>query len=224
MPIIKGQTKLKAIHKGTTNIVRVYKGTKLLAGYLPSTFQRVEYIESTGTQYIDTNVLVKNATGIAADILFTNQADQIFIGRQSCMQLGSNNGFIYFGWNGINTLSGDRPYAIDVKHNYKLNYKNNRKALLDDLEDPNYVLDFATLETTTQYPITIFCRHETNGNKLYFSSIQLYSLRITDGETVIRDFIPCYRKADSVIGLYDVVNGVFYTNSGTGTFLKGSDI
>ena len=39
-----------------------------------------------------------------------------------------------------------------------------------------------------------------------------------------RHFIPCYRKSDNVIGLYDLVEGTFYTNSGTGTFTKGSDV
>ena len=33
-----------------------------------------------------------------------------------------------------------------------------------------------------------------------------------------------YRKSDKVIGLYDVVNGVFYTNAGSGTFTKGADV
>lgn len=35
--------------------------------------------------------------------------------------------------------------------------------------------------------------------------------------------IPCYRKSDGVIGMYDLVFGVFYQNSGTGEFLKGAD-
>lgn len=26
------------------------------------------------------------------------------------------------------------------------------------------------------------------------------------------------------IGMYDLVNGVFYTNSGSGTFIKGEDV
>lgn len=34
----------------------------------------------------------------------------------------------------------------------------------------------------------------------------------------------CYRKADGVIGMYDVDNDVFYTNNGSGTFGKGADI
>lgn len=43
-------------------------------------------------------------------------------------------------------------------------------------------------------------------------------------DVFVRNFIPCYRKSDNVIGLYDLVNDVFYTNNGTGIFLKGADV
>lgn len=43
------------------------------------------------------------------------------------------------------------------------------------------------------------------------------------GEDVF-NLIPCYRKSDGVIGMYDLVSKVFYTNEGTGTFTKGNDV
>ena len=39
-----------------------------------------------------------------------------------------------------------------------------------------------------------------------------------DSNVLVRDFIPCYRKSDNVAWLYDLVNNIFYTNSGTWTF------
>ena len=48
--------------------------------------------------------------------------------------------------------------------------------------------------------------------------------KIYDNDNLVRDFVPCYRKADDEIGMYDMANGVFYTNAGTGTFLKGPDV
>ena len=52
----------------------------------------------------------------------------------------------------------------------------------------------------------------------------IYECAIWDNNILLKKFIPCYRKSDDVIGMYDVVNGVFYTNAGTGTFTKGNDI
>lgn len=36
--------------------------------------------------------------------------------------------------------------------------------------------------------------------------------------------VPCYRKSDNEIGMYDMFSGNFYTNAGTGKFSKGNDI
>lgn len=44
---------------------------------------------------------------------------------------------------------------------------------------------------------------------------------IYDQDTQIRKFVPAMRKLDSVVGMYDEINDVFYTNAGTGTFSYG---
>ena len=36
--------------------------------------------------------------------------------------------------------------------------------------------------------------------------------------------VPCYRKADGAIGIYDIVTGTFNTNQGSGSFTKGADV
>lgn len=37
-------------------------------------------------------------------------------------------------------------------------------------------------------------------------------------------YVPCYRKADNVVGFYDAVNSAFYTNDGSGSFTAGPDV
>lgn len=46
--------------------------------------------------------------------------------------------------------------------------------------------------------------------------INIYSLKIEDGDTVIRDFVPHYK--DGEFGLYDLVERKFYSNAGEGKF------
>ena len=45
--------------------------------------------------------------------------------------------------------------------------------------------------------------------------------QISEGTNLVRNLIPCYRNSDNVVGLYDIVNNVFYTNDGTGDFIAG---
>ena len=51
----------------------------------------------------------------------------------------------------------------------------------------------------------------------------MYSFRIYDGATLVRDFIPC-KNTGGIIGLWDNVNSQFYTNAGTGAFIAGPEI
>ena len=53
---------------------------------------------------------------------------------------------------------------------------------------------------------------------------RLYSCTICENSNYCRNFIPCYRKSDNKLGLYDLVEGKFYTNQGTGDFERGKDI
>ena len=59
------------------------------------------------------------------------------------------------------------------------------------------------------------------GSSSWFpASVKIFSLT-SDG---IIDLVPCYRKSDGEIGMYDLVSNTFFTNQGTGTFLKGADV
>ena len=38
------------------------------------------------------------------------------------------------------------------------------------------------------------------------------------------NLIPAQRDSDGVLGMYDTVNNVFYTNDGNGSFVAGPDV
>lgn len=69
----------------------------------------------------------------------------------------------------------------------------------------------------------MLCCNNNNGNRTSPFSGKIKEVKITNGTNVIRNFIPCYRKSDNEVGLYDLVNDVFYTNQGTGSFTYGVD-
>ena len=90
------------------------------------------------------------------------------------------------------------------------------------------ILDWVSVQSDTascsqpwSYAMTIFSRWGSSN----YALIKLYSMQIYDvNDDIIRDFVPCYRIADSVIWLYDLVNNVFYTNVGGWTFTKWPDV
>ena len=79
-------------------------------------------------------------------------------------------------------------------------------------------------EWTGTYTIPLFCGLDGGTDYVRYSKIKLYSCKIYNSYNIlVRNFIPCYRKSDNVIGLYDTYTQTFYVNNGTGTFIKGNN-
>lgn len=52
----------------------------------------------------------------------------------------------------------------------------------------------------------------------------VYAVQAKIGSTQYLDLVPCYRKADNAVGLYNLVNGQFLTNAGSGTMTVGPNV
>lgn len=74
----------------------------------------------------------------------------------------------------------------------------------------------------TNSSMILFAAYNQDLTQIYrFSKMKLYNFKLYDSTTVVRDYIPCYRKGDGEIGLYELIEGRFLTNQGTGIFNKG---
>ena len=191
---------------------------------LPPEYQQVEYIESTGTQYINTGYNPTKTLKIETDISIGNSNKTIFgayNNNSERLQLYVQNSTYYpvvriFG--STSQVSISSGFTLNSKHNIVL-----------DLVNLELSLDGRTGKVTDEgctninYPIYVLAGN-SSGTANTLISAKLYSFRMWDDNVLVRDFVPCYRKSDNVAGLYDVVNNKFYTNSGTGNFDVGADI
>jgi hypothetical protein len=76
------------------------------------------------------------------------------------------------------------------------------------------------------YTIAISRRGTTKSWDVFYWRWNYYYFNIYNRNTSTyeRQMIPCYRKSDNVIWMYDIVNWVFYTNNGSWTFTKWNDV
>jgi hypothetical protein len=79
----------------------------------------------------------------------------------------------------------------------------------------------ATLTENPSSHLCIFGRGN-NGNYERFAHCKVYEYWLYEGDTLVQHMLPAKRNSDSVLGMYDVVNDVFYQNAGTGTFVGGA--
>ena len=190
---------------------------------IPNEYQEVEYIESSGTQYIDTGVLVNNSIRTTFDFQYNslNSGYNRIFGTTSVSGSqygvrGSTSTGGYFHGETI-SLNMDTDVLLETNKRYSLDFNYNNKFYINNVDCGTCSTSYVGSGTQN---ISLFRQTQNNTG----SSIKLYSCKLYDNNVLIRNFIPCYRKSDNVIGLYDKVNNVFYTNSGTGTFSKGSDV
>jgi len=209
---------------GNKPINRIYKGTNLVfkKSILPVEYVQLEYIESTGLEYIELDYIANqdtNANG-TYQILDTSTACMLFGGREK----SSSAKFYGLNWGGgvpykyYNSYYSGQLTSLLVdteKHTF------NKKAGLLKIDNVN-ISEITVPQTTwsTVYNIVLFgCK--TAGEIGFLSKARIYNLQFLNGEEVIYDFVPCYRKSDGETGLYDLINDTFYTNDGNGEFIRG---
>lgn len=197
---------------------------------LPSAYQEVEYIESTGTQYIDTGVPSNEIYEINGDIEYTTIAGQYF-GTYDFD--GSKNTAFACGIraNGNSALNLVNQSNLTELSSATTNRFRFTVSVL--LGKYLYEKDMATF--TAAYPTStanfyLFARFNANTtppaiDSSFMCSMKVYRMAFKDRDNLIsHDFVPCYRIADNEIGMYDLVSKTFFTNDGTGTFIKGADV
>lgn len=182
---------------------------------LPSGYTQVEYIQSSGTQYIDTGFKPNQDTRV------------VMYGYNE----SSNSAWIYGAWNSANSgafayLSVNRYYMYGSQQ-INANSISTGEFTLDHKKN-SFTLNGTTIsgdsETfTCNYSLYLFALNVGGSVSSGKLTGKLYSCEIYDNGTLVRDYVPC-KNPDGIIGLYDLVNDTFYVNAGTATFSAGETV
>lgn len=196
---------------------------------LPREYQEVEYIQSTWTQYIDTWYIRQNNTGAVKfkymSTAFWNSYHQYRLwwaysnpNRAFILYVNTNPMYVWVSSQddtqtsialSVNTIYEmeqviETPWTLKLKVNWS-----------------ETTINYWSWTLTWSYTYYLFANHEwANWPWNTYWHDRLYYFKMYDWNELVHDFIPCYRKSDWVIWMYDIVNDVFYTNSWSWTFTK----
>lgn len=176
----------------------------------PYTFKSYLGVGNTAGAYINTGLNIATTQEFEVKFQLTNtQADNVvYFG---CWQSYKDT-MIYYYSGGFGCGVGG---TITPRHNFDTDihvYKAMQDAIyLDDVQDGNA----NWTNVPTNVPYYLFKDPDHSGS----INIRIYYAKIWDDGILVRNFIPAVRNDDGVIGMYDQVNDVFYTNDGTGSFI-----
>jgi len=222
MPLELGSTNISDLYFGSLPIEKVYKGTEIVyQKLLPRGYTLCEYLESTGTQYM--NLGFKPSTGISAKAKLTAPALGVVTACALGSMTSSSNRFdlLTFGRN------VDQVFGLGyVQYNYLQPYTPKQTyELYAGLENGNQWLDVDGVRMYTgtvsgnissNYNMLLFARYQYgNLNSIYTGKI--WYVQIYQNGVLYMNLIPCldanYRPC-----MYDTVSKQPFYNQGTGEF------
>lgn len=186
----------------------------------------VEYLESTGTQYIDTGVVQNSTVSVSVDCLPTNGV--ISSGRfYSGPLFGNVSDYAYafcFTTGVVNDFFVcNSTVKIDSNKTERqlLTMTNSLGTRTINGNTQSWQLSGTTI--TGQSSMFIFARR-TAGTP-FCGTWRIFRAKISEAGVLVRDFIPVrVGSGSSAVGyLYDRVSGNLFGNAGTGAFIVGPD-
>lgn len=178
---------------------------------LPSGYTKLEYIESTGTQYISTGITPTENTKVVIEFNSSSSSGVVF-GQDSGYKV---NAFMFAMTVVVfDSTKKDISISANTKHTVQVA----PKAFKVDNGSSQYI--YAN-KVNAAYPMFLF----GNNRKGKFSegvAMKLYSFKVYENDVLIADYIPC--KQGNAVGLYDDVAGAMNLPLGTGDFTAGPSI
>ena len=209
----------------------------LLEPQIPAAATRVEYIEATGTQWIDTGVNLHSNDTVVAEYAFPDpiarRNNYLFGVYKQGMTAGyfySNSGSYPLRFQKANGTSGATTTEAGVnatpcaKQTVTMKIGSGvSSSILSASGETLYsgVLG-GTIRQDATAPLALFTANISGSpSSSYTSAAKLYSFRIYDKDDALRlDFVPC--TVNGTPAMYDRVSGNYLYNGGTGSFTTGA--
>lgn len=214
------------------------------ASRLPDGYTEVEYIQSSGNAGINTglfgNTLAKTRWVFDAEpldsinkfLLLGCSYSKSSGGEFNYFELSGSSSyyFAHFGTkiqNITNLLSLNRM-TIEFDATSYNTAGTTSTQIIGSVDGNSFEFTASANSNIKNLPVAfIFAANRRTGSvaKIYYAGQgKLYSCKVYNAASaVLRDFVPCINPSGTV-GLYDLLEGKFYANKGTGAFTAGPDV
>lgn len=221
-----------------TAAVTATKGSKTMTGKwmqklnpayhnLPDGYTELEYIQCTGSQYIDVGVKpdFANLVRVKSKFLIANTTIRncvcgTFSSGETIslnLEFANDGSFRIYQNSSLNTTA---TANITANVPFEIEYNYDSSAVGVDVNGSRILSASLSTSQKTTNSLHIF----RDGRSDVFTGTQrCYEFEYQNGAEQIH-LIPCKRNSDNAIGMYDILSNTFFGNAGSGTFSAGEEI
>jgi len=205
------------------NVGKIYID-KIAENPLPPAYRAVEYLQSTGTQYIDTGLKFNGNYSYEVDCELDNEDGNQMFGMKywydhAVTVWGGKYDLCDSSSSIVETTisAGERcVFTIDRPS------KNITAVSGSTVFSHTFTGDFSP--DSSVYPVILFaCWTSWSGSLSDYGKGKIYGFRYYIDDELVMELVPCIRRSDSKPGMYDLVSGSFLTNMGTGEFITSEE-
>ena len=203
-----------------------HKASFMIGENIPLPYDaEIEYLQSNGTQFIDTEYVYVDNYTFEIDFLGMTSNTTVFGARNSTKRTSV---LYYSKTNGMTInmaayTGSTTPFKlgnITSRAKVKMSvFQNNGTVWVNDTKVyDNISFSGEYISSVSQ---AVFATKYGDNDYRDITSSKVYGLKIWQGENLVRNFIPV--RVDTVGYLYDIVSRELFDNQGTGSFLLGPD-
>lgn len=217
------------------------QGSSIQTSFFLSKYQRVEYIWRNGNNYIDTLRVPKQTTPFEVRIWLKISSSWVRYWVLSNYSTNAQIWEISFEINAWWVSNNSARFYVqnssywatqDIFSSWTVNTSSFSDVIFTNVWSwssrisVNWTVTSWTISYTwtyQNYSAFLFIDRALRWSTFSYNSYISYC-KIYDNWTLVRDFVPAYRKSDNVIWLVEKVSKTFFTNKGSWTFSKWSNV
>ena len=182
--------------------------------------RKLEYIETSGTQYLVTDITINNSM----KLIFKYKPMKIAGGQSLFGTTNNNKIYIYgSGFNSHGYECGGELFGPSISITSSVTSEDVTLTITSNqiLYKSDKLNVTKSYSSATNSGVLQICNNNRFNEK---GSFRLYAVEVYENDELTHNLLPTMNLVTNETGLYDYITEKMYTNSGSGEFIKGGVI
>ena len=198
---------------------------------VPDGYTALEYVEGTGTQFIDTGFKPTGDTRVTTAVVPASESPSETFGVFGGRSTNSTNTYCLWQFQGnfrtdYGASVSNEEMGVAASGTITID-KNMGTTTINGVQAAVQRSSFTSDNTLVLFSVNGGSGSTLPGSDTVDARVfkgRMMQTSIYDNGSLVRDLTPARRDSDGAVGMYDTVGGRFYGNSGTGAFVAGPDV